>query len=491
MLVVASGVFMTTLDASIVNVSLPTLVEELHAPFAAVQWVVLGYVLVITGLLLPAGRVAEIVGRRRLFLLGFAVFTATSLVAGFAVNVWMLVAARVIQGTGAAAMQAISPALLLDAFPARERGRAMGMNASAVSLGLLAGPMLGGVVLGTLGWPYIFFLKVPVGVVGVLLGLRVLPRSPGTGSRGFDWYGSVGLVVGLVALLLGLNQIQRAGLTSPLVVGLLAAAVVALAGSLWWQRRTPVPTLDLGLFRIREFSAATLAAFLSFSGMAAQMLLLPFYLQRVLALPVGQIGLVLGTVPAITGVLGPISGALADRFGPRLIASTGVLVSSSGLAWLATVSAQSSAWEVVARLAVVGIGLGMFNSANASSLMGSAPPEHRGQAGAMMALARNMAQATGQALWGTLWALLVVVQVGVSNAEQAVPAQTVDAFRITFGVAAAVMAVAIAVSLVRGRSPDGLPEAAESPAPSVAPDGCLRPTAGNCPHGSDRTAASR
>ena len=462
MLVVASGVFMSTLDTSIVNVSLPTLVEELDAPFAAVQWVVLGYMLVITGLLLPAGRAAEIVGRRRLFLLGFLVFTISSLIAGFAANVWMLVATRAVQGAGAAAMQAISPALLLDAFPARERGRALGMNASAVSLGLLAGPMVGGVVLGTLGWPYIFFLKVPVGVAGILLGLRVLPRNPGTGARRFDWCGSAGLVAGLVALLLGLNQIQRAGLGSPLVVGLLAAAVLVLAGSLWWQRRTPVPTIDLRLFTIREFSAATLAAFLSFSAMASQVLLLPFYLQRVLALPVGQIGLVLGTVPAIMGVLGPISGSLADRFGPRLIASSGVVVSSSGLALLTTLNAQSSALDVVARLAVVGIGIGVFGSANASSLMGAAPPQQRGQAGAMMALARNMAQATGQAVWGTCWALLATLQLGVASTEQAVPAQTVDAFRITFAAAAAVMAIAIVVSMVRGRSPYAVPGVAGS-----------------------------
>ncbi len=285
MAVVASGVFMATLDASIVNVSLPTFIDELDAPFVAVQWVVLGYLLVITGLLLPAGRASEILGRKRLFLWGFAVFTLGSLLAGFAGNVWALVAFRIVQAVGGAAMQAISPALVMEVFPARERGRALGLVLSAVSLGLVAGPVVGGLILGSLGWPFIFFINVPVGVAGTLLGWRVLPDSPPTGRASFDWYGTVALVAGLALMLLGLNGVQTFGLVSPFVLGTLGGAIVVLVAFVWWQRRGPSPIVHLELFRVREFSAAALAAFLSFIGVAAQILLLPFYITARLAAP--------------------------------------------------------------------------------------------------------------------------------------------------------------------------------------------------------------
>ena len=483
MAVVASGVFMATLDASIVNVSLPTFIDELDAPFVAVQWVVLGYLLVITGLLLPAGRASEILGRKRLFLWGFAVFTLGSLLAGFAGNVWALVAFRIVQAVGGAAMQAISPALVMEVFPARERGRALGLVLSAVSLGLVAGPVVGGLILGSLGWPFIFFINVPVGVAGTLLGWRVLPDSPPTGRASFDWYGTVALVAGLALMLLGLNGVQTFGLVSPFVLGTLGGAIVVLVAFVWWQRRGPSPIVHLELFRVREFSAAALAAFLSFIGVAAQILLLPFYLQLVLRLPVPQVGLILAVVPALMGVIGPVAGTLADRYGPRVIASSGLVLSGAGLGSLATLDAGSGVLDVVLRLAISGAGFGLFNSANGSSMMGAAPPRFRGQAGAMMALARNMAQSWGQALWGTYWATLVVVLTGAASPQAAAPAEMVDAFRIAFGTASVVVVLAFVVSTVRGRSPHHTQEgAAAGHAGGGAPaSGAVRPPASSSP----------
>ena len=452
MAVVASGVFMATLDASIVNVSLPTLVADLDAPFVAVQWVVLAYLLVIAGLLMPAGRAAEILGRRRLFLQGFVVFTLGSLLAGFAPNVWFLIAFRIVQAIGGAAMQAISPALALDVFPAHERGRALGIVLGAVSIGLVAGPMVGGAVLGALSWPFIFFINVPVGVAGVLLGLRVLPAGQPARGGQFDFIGSAGLIAGLVLLLFGLNQIQTSSAGAPQVVVSLALGAAVLGTALWRQHRVPNPTIDLRLFRIREFSAASLASFLAFSGVAAQVLLLPFYLENVRGLKVAQVGLVLATLPALMGLVGLAGGVLSDRFGPRIVATAGLVLFTGSLASLATLGGDSPTFAVVARLAVGGVGLGLFNSANGSSLMGAAPPQSRSQAGAVMALARNMSMASGQALWGTVWATIVLVQVGVA-ATAAAPLDTVDAFRTVFAAAAVLAAAAVVVSLIRGQSP--------------------------------------
>ena len=455
MAVVASGVFMATLDASIVNVSLPTLVRELDAPFDRVQWVTLAYVIAITSLLLPAGRLAQMRGAKRLYLLGFLVFTVGSLLCGLATNVGLLIAFRVIQGIGGSITQALGPALVVAAFPPSERGKAIGFILSAVSIGLVSGPVLGGLILGSLGWPFIFLLNVPVGVAAVALGARILPAGPrGTGGR-FDLRGAVLLMIGLTLLVFGLNRIQTLGIASPAVITLVVAGLALLVGFGWWQTRTPWPTIQPGMFRMPDFTAATLAGYLTFAGAATQILLLPFYLQRVLELPVQQVGLLMVTVPALMGLLGTPSGMLADRTSPRTVGAVGIGVVAVGLSLLATLTADTSPWAVVPRLAVIGVGMAMFNSGNASMLMGAAAAEHRNQASAVLALARNMAQSTGQALWGTIWASIVVVQLGVPGPDVAAGPDTVSAFQIVFGAAGGLVLLGILATLapLLGRRP--------------------------------------
>ena len=447
MAIVAGGVFMATLDASIVNVSLPTLVRELDAPFDRVQWVTLAYVIAITSLLLPAGRLAQMRGAKRLYLLGFLVFTVGSLLCGLAQNVGLLIAFRVVQGIGGSITQALGPALVVAAFPPSERGKAIGFILSAVSIGLVSGPVLGGLILASLGWPFIFLLNVPVGVAAVALGARILPGGAhGTGGR-FDLRGAALLTLGLILLVVGLNRIQTLGLASPVVILLVVAGLALLLGFGWWQTRTPWPTIQPGMFRVPDFTAATLAGYLTFAGAATQILLLPFYLQRVLELPVQQVGLLMVTVPALMGLLGTPAGILADRTSTRTVGALGIGIVAVGLSLLATLTADASPWAVVPRLAVIGIGMALFNSGNASMLMGSAAAEHRNQASAVLALARNMAQATGQALWGTIWASIVILQLGVSGPDAAAGPDTAGAFQIAFAAAAAVVLLGVLVTL--------------------------------------------
>ena len=463
--VVMTSVFMATLDSSAVNITLPTLAVELDATFDALQWVVLAYLLVITGLLLPFGRAADVLGRRRFFVAGLAIFVAGSLLSGMAVNVWMLVACRVLQGLGSAATQAIGAALVIDAFPENERGRAMGWVLSAVSAGLITGPLAGGVLVGTIGWRWIFYLNVPVGLISLALGLRSLPYSAPVGPRRFDFPGAASLVAGVMLVLFGLNRVQVAGIAAPLVLAPLLTGIVLLGGFLAWQRRSPAPTVDLGMFRVRELSAATLAAFLAFAGLSSLVLLLPFYLQRGLGLDPVQVGLVLATIPALMGLLGPPSGALADRLGPRPVASVGVALTAVGLVLMATLGDMAGPGDVVARTLVTGVGLALFNSANASSLMGAAAPRHRGQASATMSLARNTGQSVGQALWGTLWGVLAAGILGVAVVGDQPLDTAFDAFRVTWAAAAAVTLLALVASLARGpgRADAGLSAAASTP----------------------------
>ncbi len=452
MAVVASGVFMATLDASIVNVSLPTLVRELDAPFDRVQWVTLAYVIAITSLLLPAGRLAQMRGVKRLYLLGFLVFTIGSLLCGLAPNAGALIGFRVIQGIGGSITQALGPALVVTAFPPSERGKAIGFILSAVSIGLVSGPVVGGFILGALGWPFIFLINVPIGVAAISLGARILPEgAQGTGGR-FDLRGAALLTIGLTLLVVGLNRIQTLGLASPIVIALIVVGLALLVGFGWWQTRTRWPTIQPEMFRVPDFTASMLAGYLAFAGAATQILLLPFYLQRVLELPVQQVGLLMVTVPALMGLLGTPSGMLADRTSPRTVGALGIGLVAIGLWLLTTLAADTAPWAVVPRLAVIGIGMAMFNSGNASMLMGSAAAEHRNQASAVLALARNMAQATGQALWGTIWASIVVLQLGVPGPDAASGPDTVGAFRIVFGAAGAVVLLGVLVTLAPLRS---------------------------------------
>ncbi len=452
MAVVASGVFMATLDASIVNVSLPTLVRELDAPFDRVQWVTLAYVIAITSLLLPAGRLAQMRGVKRLYLLGFLVFTIGSLLCGLAPNAGALIGFRVIQGIGGSITQALGPALVVTAFPPSERGKAIGFILSAVSIGLVSGPVVGGFILGALGWPFIFLINVPIGVAAISLGARILPEgAQGTGGR-FDLRGAALLTIGLTLLVVGLNRIQTLGLASPIVIALIVVGLALLVGFGWWQTRTRWPTIQPEMFRVPDFTASMLAGYLAFAGAATQILLLPFYLQRVLELPVQQVGLLMVTVPALMGLLGTPSGMLADRTSPRTVGALGIGLVAVGLWLLTTLAADTAPWAVVPRLAVIGIGMAMFNSGNASMLMGSAAAEHRNQASAVLALARNMAQATGQALWGTIWASIVVLQLGVPGPDAAAGPDTVGAFRIVFGAAGAVVLLGVLVTLAPLRS---------------------------------------
>jgi len=447
MAVVASGVFMATLDASIVNVSLPTLARDLEAPFASAQWITLAYLLVITGLLLPAGRLAQIIGTKRLFLIGLSIFTFGSLLAGLAPNIWSLVAFRVIQATGGAITQALGPGLVVGVFPPTERGKAVGLILTAVSAGLVTGPVLGGLILGSLGWPFLFLVNVPVGLIAITLGIRILPGSAERTGGAFDWIGSATLVAGLLSLLLGLNQIQRLGLISPVVIALV---VLGLGLFLTFARRqstTPEPTIDPALFQVPDFTTATLAGYLTFAGLATQILLLPFYLQDVLNLPIQQIGLLMVVVPALMGILGTPAGILADRTSERVVGSSGILISAIGLALLGTLSSDTPPLMIGLRLVVIGIGYALFNSGNSSTLMGAADISNRNQASAVLALARNLGQSTGQALWGTIWASIVILQFGQSNPDNTSGPEAVQAFRIVFGIGAIVVLVGALISI--------------------------------------------
>ncbi len=403
---VAMGIFLATIDGSIVNVALPTLSTALGADFATVQWVVLSYLLTITTLLAVVGRLADMYGRKRLYNSGFVVFTVGSLLCGLSPSVGWLIGFRVLQGIGAALILALGLALVTEAFPPQERGRALGIAGSIVSIGIVTGPTLGGVIIENLSWHWIFFVNVPIGIVGTYLVWRNIPATRPPGGQAFDFGGAATLCLGLLGILLGLTTGQQEGFTSPQALALFVFGIFFLLALLYIQRRHPQPIIDPVLFRNRLFTVNLVTGLLVFVGLGSGVLI-PFYLETVLGYSVQQVGLLLAVVPIALGIVSPISGVLSDRVGSRPISVLGLAVTLLGYLALSTLSTETTAVGFMLRYVLVGVGVGLFQSPNNSAMMGTAPRERLGVASGLLAMTRNLGQTVGIAVLGALWAALV------------------------------------------------------------------------------------
>lgn len=446
--VVGAGVYMVTLDSGIVNVALPVLTRELGVSLVLAQWVVLGYVLCITGLLLPAGRLADMLGRREVFLGGFLLFGAASALCGLAPTIQWLIAARVLQGIGGALVQANTGALLTQAFPLRERGRALGLNSSVVSSGLLSGPLIGGLITAYFGWRWAFYVNVPISAVAAVVGWRLLRPSPMDRGQRFDLLGATLFFLAVVTVSLGLSQGATWGWQSPWTLGVFVVSAVALVTFVVVEQRVAQPTIDLTLFRNRAFTAAAVSAFLGFLAISTVVLLMPFYYQLVLRVSVEQSGVLLIAIPATVVFIAPISGALSDRLGVRLLASLGLLLEAAGLATLVLLPSSGPAIFAAARLILVGVGVALFQSPNSSALFGSVPPNRLGLVGGFQALTRNLGQSLGQAAAGVAWSAVVLSASGGLSAVEAPPEAMMAGFRFVFSWATGLTLVALAISLL-------------------------------------------
>jgi EmrB/QacA subfamily drug resistance transporter len=403
--VVAIGVLMATLDSSIVNISLPTLARAFARPVnGALQWVVIAYLLVIVALLLTAGRLGDMFGRKPVWQWGLALFTLGSASCGLSSSIALLIAARALQGVGAALMMALSPALLTAAFPASERGRALGMNALTVATGISAGPPLGGIITERLSWRWIFFINVPLGVLGILLAARVLPRAAARVAPRFDLPGAALLAVALASLTGALSFAHDLGYGSPLLLGTLLLGGGALAGLVAHERRTVAPILDLGLLAIPAFRSALTSLVLSFLALFGVAFLTPFYLEQLRGLSTEQSGLMMVAYPLVIAVVSPFTGALSDRIGSRLLAPVGLGLAAVVLFLLGLLGPHTPLGWVAATLSLGGLAQALFQPANNSALLGAAPRERQGLAGGLLATGRVLGQSLSIALAGAVFA---------------------------------------------------------------------------------------
>jgi len=445
LLAIGVGTFMSALDGSVVNTVLPVITRAFGADVATIEWVVVIYLLAISGLLLSLGRLGDLKGHKRVYVWGFVVFVASSALCGLAPAAEALIAARGVQALGAAILLANGPAILTKTFPAEQRGRALGLQATMTYLGLTVGPSFGGWLAQEYGWRSVFYINVPVGLLALVLSLRFIRQDrPDATSEAFDLAGAAAFVAGLVALLLALNQGHAWGWTSPAVLGLLAAAGLLLAGFVHIERRVSCPMLDLSLFRSRIFSAAAISAVLNYVSIYSITFLLPFYLIQGRGLNPAQAGLLLTAQPLVMAAAAPLSGALSDRIGSRVLATLGMLVLSAGLFVLSRLGPVSPLSLVTVGLMISGLGTGMFISPNSSALMGTAPRHRQGVAAGVLALARNLGMVLGVGLAG---AILTTIQAGREAADALFTATSLG-----FLVASVVAILAALAAATRGRT---------------------------------------
>ncbi|MDH7576909.1 MAG: MFS transporter [Bacillota bacterium] len=454
---IAFGTFISVVNGSIVNVALPTIARFLGLELTVLQWVILIFLLTISATLLVAGRLADLVGRKRIYTGGFPVLMTGSLICGLAPNFLTLLAGRIIQALGAAMPMANGMAIITATFPPEERGQALGIVGSVVAIGALLGPVLGGFLVDTFGWRWVFFINLPLGTLAFLTALALLPHDcPAHRGDGFDYPGALLFAGTIVILLLALS-----GVGAPLLRGGLAlAGILAFAVFILWERRQPHPLLDLELFRLPLFSTSLAAAFLAFVSMSGLMLLAPFYLEEVLGYPPYQVGLLMSPYPLLMAIAAPVSGWLSDRLGPVGLTTGGLSLNILALLSLGFLGSKASYFDIASRLAVLGIGMGMFQSPNNSTVMGSVPFAKLGIAGGVNALVRNVGMIIGTAVVVLLFS--GVQQIYLKGVVHPTPGQEVAAFlhgwQAVFVFAAAMTALAVVFSAVRARLFSQIPQ---------------------------------
>ena len=458
---VSLGSLMATLDGSIVNIALPAMQTDFRVDLTTIQWVVVAYLLVVGSLLLPVGRLGEVLTFKRVYLVGFAVFTLASVFCGASANETALIGFRVVQGVGAAMIMAMGPAIVARTFPASERGRALGLNGVSVSIGLSLGPALGGILTQVATWRAIFLINAPIGLLAILWAAHVLPAETSGKGQSFDARGAALSGAALFALLLALSDGQQWGWTSPAVVGLLIAFVILGAAFIAAERRSIQPMIDLALFRIRPFTAGLVSVVVAFAGLFTATFLLPFLLQQGRGFSPIEAGLLLTPVPITMALVAPFSGAASDRFGPRVLASAGMAIMALGLLSLTQLPVDFALPDLVWRLVLLGLGQGLFMSPNSSAVLGSVPRPRVGTASGTLAQMRVNGQALGIALSGAIVTTRLPVHLAALGGGAPTDAMRnvalASAIHDAFMVAALICCVGIVASLVRGSSRPGQP----------------------------------
>jgi len=448
---------LATINSGTLIIALPDLERSLHTSLLVLVWVILAYMIASTVLVLSAGRLSDLFGRKRAYVGGFVIFAAASLGAGFSADGTQLILWRVLQGVGSAFLFANAAALVTDAFPREQLGVAMGTNTMVAAIGLVLGPVLGGALV-SISWPWVFWFNVPLALIGSLwAGAVLFELSRPDRERGLDLLGTACFVLGLTGLVYGISRGGLASWDNAMTIVPLVVSAVLLPAFVMVERRTRAPMLDLTIFRSRLFAAATAAAFINGLSRFALMFVFVFYFQGAQGDDPITAGIKLAPMALGMLISSPTAGIYADRYGSRVLAAAGMLVTALGLAAMTTLEPHSPYWQSSIWLGIVGIGSGMFNSPNTAAMMGAVPAHRRGIAagarmmlqntGAVLSIAFVMAVITSAVPKPVLLAIFSGLAKGLSSAQLA---PFISNMHLALGVLAATSVVGAVVSLMRG-----------------------------------------
>jgi EmrB/QacA subfamily drug resistance transporter len=439
----ALAVLLSSLGTSSANVALPNLAEAFNASFQAVQWIVIAYLLAITTLIVSAGRLGDIMGRRRLLLIGIALFTLASLLCGMAPTLWLLIAARALQGLGAAIMMALTMAFVGETVPKGRTGSAIGLLGTMSAIGTALGPSLGGVLIAGFGWRAIFFINLPLGALTLLLAHRYLHADhskPNNERARFDTIGTLLLALTLAAY--ALSMTVGRGNFGPLNAALLVLAVVGIGLFVLAEVRSASPLIPLAMFRRFELSTSLVASALVSSVMMATLVVGPFYLSRSLGLEAAMVGLVLSIGPVVAAVTAVPAGRLADRLGTGCVSSGGLIGMATGALALSMLPTRFGIPGYIAPIVIITASYALFQTANNTAVMSDVSPDKRGAVSGMLNLSRNLGLITGASVMGAVFAF----GSGTDDIAGAAPDAAAAGMRITFMLAAALIVVALAIT---------------------------------------------
>ncbi len=447
------SMLLSSLGTSIANVALPTLAQGFAASFQDVQWVVLAYLLAITTLIVSAGRLGDMTGRRRLLLAGLALFTVASVLCGAAPTLWLLVVARAAQGLGAAVMMALTMAFVGETVPKEKTGRAMGLLGTMSAIGTALGPSLGGILIAGLGWRWIFLINLPLGLLTFLLAYRYLPvdrRTLKADQAGFDSVGTVLLALTLAAYALAMTVGRGSfGLVN---VALMLAAVLGVGLFVLAERKVASPLIRFTMFRDPVLSASLAMSVLVATVMMATLVVGPFYLSRALGLDAALVGLVVSVGPLVVAITGVPAGRMTDRFGAQRMTIVGLIGIAAGSCILSVMPAAFGIPGYVGPLAIITAGYALFQTANNTDIMADVARDQRGVISGMLNLSRNLGLVTGASAMGTVFALAS----GAASITTAPPEAVAIGMRTTFALAAALIILALLAAigsrLIAGRS---------------------------------------
>jgi len=454
------GAFIAVLDGSTLMIALPTIMKDLNASMSVVTWTIMGYMLVMTILVPSIGRMADMLGRKKLYVSGFVVFTFASLLCSFSQSGMELLLFRMLQAVGGALILANSTAIVADAFPKKELGKALGINTMVISVAAVAGPIIGGFLIG-FGWRSIFYINVPIGIVGTLWAFYQLKESNITSEKQtFDLKGTFTFSTGMFALLTALTLGGFNGWTNIYVLILFIVSIVFLKLFYNIENKVEYPMLDLRLLKTRVLAFAFASNFLNGVARGAVTFLLIFYLQGIKGISPMIAGLLLSPFAIALMIASPFSGALSDKYGPRILSSVGLIISAIGLAGLIMIKVNTSTIELVIWMSIMGLGSGMFFAPNTSAIMGSVPADKRGiaagvrtmmnNAGQVLSIAISMAIISSSISPKAMQALFVGTQVGSKGIATA---QFISGLRTAFIICFIFSLLAAFISYLRGPQP--------------------------------------